>query len=119
MILWSDIMPVTTDYKKGQELIQGLAFRKDGSIRQLVLQDQNGAVVSSAFFPPGTFKTDPNWKDKKKYHWIDAFTDEELLDPAQGLIFTKEMLIKLRAEAETANATKTFTVEDINKYKRE
>lgn len=111
-------MPITTDFKNANELIQCVATRADGSVRQLLLQDQQGNVISRAFFPPKTFRTDPDWKSKKMYHWIDAFSDEELLDPNNELIFTPEMLTQLRIESKIANGSKTIVVDDLNKYKK-
>lgn len=111
-------MPIVSDNKGGGDRSQLIAKRADGSIRQVKVISSDGSVLSEAFFPVGTRMDDPSWKSKMRFHWIDAFSDEELLDPANNLIFDKELIAKKREEALEVNKTKTLFIENIENYKR-
>jgi hypothetical protein len=111
-------MPTSKTGKSGGDSIQLIAKRNDGSIRQVLVQNTNGDVIAKGYFPPGTFMKDADWLKKRCFHWIDSFSDEELLDPANELIFDQEMINKLREESILANINKTFVDESIEKYKK-
>ena len=110
-------MPSTKDIANNNDSFMSIAKRNDGSVRQ-ILVEKHGEVVGRGFFPPGTFMTDEGWLNKRKFHWIDAWTDEELLDQNNELIFDEKLIAEKREESILANETKTFVIEDINTYKR-
>lgn len=110
-------MPVVTNNNASNETMQMIGKRADGSIRQLLLQDMNGNVLSRSFFPAGTFVGEEGWESKRKYHWIDAFTDDELLDPVNELSFTPDLIKTLREEALQANTNKEMVIVNIEDYK--
>lgn len=84
-----------------QELIRAVATRADGSISQMVIQDQEGNVHAQGYFPPGTVVD--TW-DSVRYHWSDSFTDEEL-----RLYFAQDGSVdELRAQSRVANETHVF-----------
>lgn len=109
---------INSDTKLGGDSVQSIAKRRDGSIRQIVVQNTKGEVIGMGYFPPGTFMEDSGWKSKLRYHWIDAWEDSELLDKRNELIFDQEMINKLRDDAKVANEKKEYVVESLEKYKR-
>lgn len=111
-------MPTMIDDKVTGEVFQSIGRRTDGSIRQILVQDENKNVLARGYFPHGTQITD-DLKAKRMYSWVDAFTDEELTNPINELIFSidADVLKQKREEAVVANKEKIFVIEDIEDYK--
>lgn len=109
---------IQTHLKDGGDSCQLIAKRQDGTIRQVLVQKTDGTVIARGFFPPGTRMEEDGWVSKRCFHWIDAWSDEELLDPHNELSFTKELIDNLREESIIANLNKQFVIENIEKYKR-
>lgn len=89
----------------------GFAKRADGSIRQMIKQDQKGNVLDRGYCPPGTTKDEA--VTKRCFHWADAFTDAEL---AQHYGMTSGEIESTRAEAVVANKQCRFV--DLNRSKQ-
>lgn len=111
-------MTLSVDEKKTGDLVQSIALRKDKSVRQVLVQDSQGNIMAKGYFPEGTFMDQPGWIQKRMFHWIDAFSDEELLNPENGLVFDQNLINTLREESIIANMNKTFVDESLDKYKR-
>lgn len=112
-------MPVTVDEKKSGEYIQSVTYRStDRSVREVRVIAPDRTVVSRGYFEAGVMLDDPDLASKRKFHWIDAYSDEELLDPANNLIFTKEMIDAFRVEAVKANEEKRIVLWNVEDYKK-
>lgn len=113
-------MPSITDKRGSGEHIQAITSRADGTIRQILVQDDKKNIIARGFFPEGTTMSD-DLKSLRMYSWVDSFSDKELTDPANGLIFSVDagVLAYKRHEAIQANKDKRFVVEDIESYKIE
>ena len=112
-------MAINIDKKDASETFQLIAKRSDGSIRQVLVQDAAGNIYANGFFPPGTMSDDPDWTEKRMYHWADAFSDEELLDPNNEFTITPEQLNTIRQEAIIANEKKEFNADGFVQYVRQ
>lgn len=106
------------DAKGAKELMMCISERSDGTIRQVLVQDSNQNVYGRGFFRPGTVRDENNeWLKTVCFHWVDAFSDEELLDPKQNLSLTQEDLNRLREESVIANKEKKFVIQSIEQFK--
>lgn len=113
-------MAVMQDQKQSGDFVQAVTKRSsDGSVREVRVIAPDRTVISHAYFEKGVMLDDPDLASKRKYHWVDAYTDDELLDPSNNLIFTKEMLTEIRKESSKANTEKRIVLWDVNQYKKE
>lgn len=110
-------MSTKTNFNDTSDAIQLISQRSDGTIRQVLVQNSKGEILALGYYPPGTTKED-NLAQCRMYHWIDAWTDEELLNPENDLTFTPDVINNLRQEAIIANVNKQFVIESIEKYKK-
>lgn len=106
-----------TNFNTSGDAIQLVTQRNDGSIRQVLVQDKDGNILAMGFYGPGTTMED-NLAQCRKYHWIDAWSDDELLDPKNDLTFTKEVINRLREESYIANINKQFVIDSLENYKK-
>lgn len=109
---------ILVDEKGSKELMMAISERADGTVRQVLVQDSNRTVYGRGFFRPGTVR-DPenNWLKSVCFHWIDAFTDEELLDPKNQLTLTQDDINRFREESVIANQEKRFVIQNIEEFK--
>lgn len=87
-------------------------YRADGSVRRVVIVNERSEVLSQGYFKPGTFvdlHEQKILKGEHSFHWVDQFTDKELLDnPNMFGPLTAEEIGKLREDAAVANLRKTY-----------
>lgn len=97
---------INTDVNERGEIYQAFVNRQDGTIRQLIVQTASGKVLGRGYFAPGTIRDEAGqWKSKVKYHWTDAFTNEEL---SREFSFSEKEIKEYREASESANSLKVF-----------
>lgn len=88
------------------ELVYAFAKRADGSVRQMIIQDDLGNLYGMGYFKEGTSIDDAKALKDIQYHWAASFSNRELINSYN---LSEEEISQLRTEIVIANDLKEFT----------